>query len=94
MATATPTDDMKRAAARFAYVIEAANSQLRGVNSEMATLQAAWRGEASVRFGQAMNDWEQEFDLILSRLARLLEATGGRVPRPRSGGWAGGPGES
>ncbi|WP_410620537.1 WXG100 family type VII secretion target [Amycolatopsis sp. cmx-8-4] len=86
MSPAAPTDDMKCAAVRFASAIEAANSRLRDVNSEMATLQAAWRGEAAVRFGQAMNDWEQEFDVILTRLAWLLEATGGRVPRQRSGG--------
>ncbi|MCR6487176.1 WXG100 family type VII secretion target [Amycolatopsis sp. OK19-0408] len=83
MATAAPTEDMKRAAARFACAIEAANSRLLDVSSEMAIVQASWRGEASVRFGQAMRDWEQEFDVILSRLAWLLETTGGRVPRQR-----------
>ncbi|WP_410675566.1 WXG100 family type VII secretion target [Amycolatopsis sp. cmx-4-68] len=83
MSDAVPTQDMQRAAARFAYAIEAANSRLRDVNSEMAMVQASWRGEASVRFGQAMSDWEQEYDVILSRLARLLETTGGSMPRPR-----------
>ncbi|HEY3470216.1 MAG TPA: WXG100 family type VII secretion target [Amycolatopsis sp.] len=80
MATAAPTEDMQRAAARFAHAVEVARSHLRDVNSEMAMVQASWRGEASVRFGQAMSDWEQEFDVILSRLAGLLETTGGRVP--------------
>ncbi|WP_372663439.1 WXG100 family type VII secretion target [Amycolatopsis kentuckyensis] len=83
MATAEPTEDMKRAAARFACAVDAAGSHLRDVASEMALVQASWRGEASVRFGQAMSDWEQEFDVILSRLAQLLETTGGRVPLPR-----------
>ncbi|MEU4254043.1 WXG100 family type VII secretion target [Amycolatopsis sp. NPDC026612] len=78
-----PTEDMQRAAACFAYAVEAARSRLRDVNSEMATAQASWRGEASVRFGQAMSDWEQEFDVIFSRLTELLEATGGTMPRPR-----------
>ncbi|HET6711716.1 MULTISPECIES: WXG100 family type VII secretion target [unclassified Amycolatopsis] len=78
-----PTEDMQRAAACFAHALEAARSGLRDVNSEMAMVQASWRGEASVRFGQAMSDWEQEFDVILSRLAQLLEATGGPMPRPR-----------
>ncbi|MGV9364060.1 WXG100 family type VII secretion target [Amycolatopsis sp. NPDC003731] len=82
MATA-PTEDMQRAAACFAATLDGARSRLRDVNSEMAMVQASWRGEASVRFGQAMSDWEQEFDVILSRLARLLEATGGPMPRPR-----------
>jgi WXG100 family type VII secretion target len=83
MASATSTEDMQRAAACFAYAVEAARSHFRDVNSEMAMAQASWRGEASVRFGQAMSDWEQEFDVILSRLAELLETTGGRMPRPR-----------
>ncbi|WIX85471.1 WXG100 family type VII secretion target [Amycolatopsis sp. DG1A-15b] len=78
-----PTEDMQRAAASFASALEGARSRLRDVNSEMAMVQASWRGEASVRFGQAMSDWEQEFDVILSRLAELLEATGGPMPRPR-----------
>ncbi|WP_410596576.1 WXG100 family type VII secretion target [Amycolatopsis sp. lyj-23] len=78
-----PTEDMLRAAACFASALDAARSHLRAVNSEMAVVQASWRGEASVRFGQAMRDWEQEYDVILSRLAELLEATGGPMPRPR-----------
>lgn len=83
MATAEPTEDMKRAAVRIAYAIEAAGAHLRDVTSEMAMVQASWRGEASVRFGQAMTDWEQEFDVIHSRLVRLFELTGGGVPRQR-----------
>jgi ESAT-6 family protein len=83
MATSEPTEDMKQAAVRFTYAIEAAGAHFRDVNSEMAMVQASWRGEASVRFGQAMSDWEQEFDVILSRLVRLLELTGGSVPRQR-----------
>ena len=78
-----PTEDMQQAAACFASALDGARSRLRDVNSEMAMVQASWRGEASVRFGQAMSDWEQEFDVILSRLAELLEATGGSMPRPR-----------
>ncbi|WP_410572777.1 WXG100 family type VII secretion target [Amycolatopsis sp. cmx-4-61] len=78
-----PTEDMQRAAACLASALDTARSHLRAVNSEMAMTQASWRGEASVRFGQAMRDWEQEYDVILSRLAELLEATGGPMPRPR-----------
>ncbi|WP_020664876.1 WXG100 family type VII secretion target [Amycolatopsis benzoatilytica] len=60
-------------AARFAAAIDAANSCFGEVNSEMAALQASWRGEASARFGQAMNDWEQQFDRILGSLADLVQ---------------------
>ena len=89
MTAAGPTDDMKQAAGSFAEAIESANARLRGVNSEMAMLQASWRGDAAVRFGQAMNDWEQEYDVILSRLSRLLEVTGGPEPDPGTP-WTGG----
>jgi len=80
---AAPTDDMRAAAGPVAGAIASANDRLRGVNSEMAVLQASWRGDAAVRFGQAMNDWEREYDVILSSLSRLLEITGGTGPDRR-----------
>ncbi|GAB3368795.1 WXG100 family type VII secretion target [Amycolatopsis echigonensis] len=64
-------------AERFAAAIDAANACLGTVNSEMAALQASWRGEAAVRFGQAMNDWEQQFDRILGSLADLVDVARG-----------------
>ncbi|WP_409185099.1 WXG100 family type VII secretion target [Amycolatopsis sp. VS8301801F10] len=63
--------------ARFAAAIDAANACFGTVNSEMAALQASWRGEAAVRFGQAMNDWEQQFDRILASLADLVDVARG-----------------
>ncbi len=72
------TNEMRRAAGSFAGAIASAHAGLRGVNREMATLQTTWRGDSAVRFGQAMNDWEREYDVILSALARLLAVTGGR----------------
>ncbi|WP_239154412.1 WXG100 family type VII secretion target [Amycolatopsis sp. FDAARGOS 1241] len=80
-------DGMRDVAGEFARAIDSANAHLRQVNNEMAALQASWRGDASVRFGQAMNEWEQQYDLILGRLADLLAVTGGadgerRVPCP------------
>lgn len=65
------------AGARFAAAIDAANACFGTVNSEMAALQASWRGEAAVRFGQAMNDWEQQFDRILASLADLVDVARG-----------------
>lgn len=61
------------AAVRFTHAIDSANACLRPVNGAMAGLQACWRGEGSVRFGQAMSDWEREFELILDRLGDLRE---------------------
>ncbi|MEW2501720.1 WXG100 family type VII secretion target [Amycolatopsis sp. NPDC047767] len=88
-------DGMRGAAGEFARAIDSANAHLRRVNSEMAALQASWRGDASVRFGQAMNDWEQQYDLILGRLADLLAVTGGAADAcpaadERATSWTGG----
>ncbi|WP_328604237.1 WXG100 family type VII secretion target [Amycolatopsis sp. NBC_00345] len=79
-------------AGQFARAIESANAHLRQVNTEMAVLQTSWRGEASVRFGQAMNEWEQQFDVIVRRLEDLMAATGGARSGggDRTGSWTGG----
>ncbi|MFE3178251.1 WXG100 family type VII secretion target [Amycolatopsis sp. NPDC059090] len=69
-------------AARFEAAIDAANACFGTVNSEMAALQASWRGEAAVRFGQAMNDWEQQFDRILGSLADLVDVARGTAASP------------
>ncbi|WP_033293731.1 WXG100 family type VII secretion target [Amycolatopsis jejuensis] len=73
--------DPHEAAGRFEDAIDSANACLGQVNTEMAALQASWRGEASARFGQAMNDWEQQFDRILGSLTDLLRVTGGSGER-------------
>jgi WXG100 family type VII secretion target len=80
---------MQDTAGQFARAIESANAHLRQVNTEMAVLQTSWRGEASVRFGQAMNEWEQQFDVIVGRLEDLRAATGSA--RSAAGSRTGGP---
>ncbi|MBB4688439.1 WXG100 family type VII secretion target [Amycolatopsis jiangsuensis] len=65
--------DLRRAADHFAWAIDSAHACLRPVNSDMAVLQASWRGEGSVRLGQAMNDWERQFDAILTHLGELRD---------------------
>lgn len=72
----TTTEGMKQAGSHFEHAITSANNHLQQINSEMATLQASWRGDASVKFGQAMNDWEQQFDIIIKKLAQMLQVMG------------------
>jgi WXG100 family type VII secretion target len=72
----TTTEGMKQASGHFEHAINSANSHLQQINNEMATLQASWRGEASTKFGQAMNDWEQQFDIIIKKLVHMLEVMG------------------
>jgi WXG100 family type VII secretion target len=68
---------MKQACGQFESVSSNASSQLERVNSEMASLQASWTGDASVKFGQAMNDWEQQFGVVIKELNHMIEVMGG-----------------
>ncbi|GAA3571484.1 hypothetical protein GCM10022222_64480 [Amycolatopsis ultiminotia] len=65
--------EMRTAEGRFAHAIDSANACLRPVNFDLADLQASWRGDASVRLGQAINDWERQFEVILARLGALRD---------------------
>lgn len=73
------TAGMARAASLFEGASSQAITQLNSINSEMAALQATWTGQASVRFSQAMNDWEGNFLVIVRRLNDMISAMGGNA---------------
>jgi WXG100 family type VII secretion target len=73
------TPGMKQACGQFESASSNATSQMQRVNSEMASLQASWTGDASVKFGQAMNDWEQQFGIIIKELNHMIEIMGGNA---------------
>jgi WXG100 family type VII secretion target len=75
----TTTKAGRQAGSHFEHAINSANSHLQQINSEMATLQAAWHGAASAKFGQAMSDWGQQFDIVIKRVTHLLEVMDGNA---------------
>jgi WXG100 family type VII secretion target len=75
----TATTAGGEAGSHFEPAINSANSHLQQINSEMATLQAAWRGAASAKFGQAMSDWGQQFDIVIKKVTHLLEVMDGNA---------------
>jgi WXG100 family type VII secretion target len=73
------TPGMKAACGNFETASSTATGQMQRVNSEMVTLQASWTGDASIKFGQAMNDWERQFDIIIRELNHMIEVMGGNA---------------
>lgn len=70
---------MRQAAGLFEAASSHASSQLQTVNSEMATLSGTWQGDASARYGQAMSEWEANFQIIIRRLNDMVEVMGGNA---------------
>lgn len=73
------TAGMTRAVSKLESTSTEATSHLRTVNGQMAALQASWTGEASQRFGQAMNDWENDFLIVIHKLDHMIEVMTGNA---------------
>jgi uncharacterized protein YukE len=42
-------------------------------------LQGTWRGAGSPQFANAMNQWEDEFMVVLKELSHMIELMGGNA---------------
>ena len=73
------TEGMARAAALFQGASDEATGHLKSINEEMAALQATWTGDASTRFSRAMNDWENNFLTVISKLNDMIEVMTGNA---------------
>jgi WXG100 family type VII secretion target len=75
------TPGMKQAAGHFEAASSSSTAQLQRVHSEQAALRTVWTGDASARFGHAMNDWEQQFGIIVKELNHMIEAMGANATK-------------
>ncbi|WP_433261129.1 WXG100 family type VII secretion target [Actinosynnema sp. CS-041913] len=73
------TTGMKQAASLFEAASSSATRQMQSVNENQASLMASWTGDASAKFGQAMNDWERQFQIIIQELNHMIETMGGNA---------------
>lgn len=69
-------EGMTGAAQEFGNVANEFIGYLQNINSEMATLQSTWAGQASGAFNQAMDGWESNFKIIIDQLLGLMESMG------------------
>jgi WXG100 family type VII secretion target len=93
------TSGMNQARSRFEAASTSAATQIQRVSAELASLRASWSGDASVRFGRAMTEWEEQFGVIVAELDRMIEVMGGhagacavkeKTAVRRASAWAGG----
>lgn len=70
------TPGMQQAVSHFENASSEATKQMQSVNENQAALMATWTGDASVKFGQAMNDWEHQFQIIIKELNHMIEKMG------------------
>ncbi|MEC3975223.1 WXG100 family type VII secretion target [Amycolatopsis sp. H20-H5] len=70
------TPGMQQAAVLFENASSESSGHMKSINENQAQLMATWRGDASVKFGQAMNDWENQFSVIVKELNHMIETMG------------------
>ena len=73
----TDTAGMVQARAHFENTASTFTQQLGQVNGEVNLLRSTWTGAASAKFGQAMDDWENNFVVVIKELQAMVEAMGG-----------------
>jgi WXG100 family type VII secretion target len=67
---------MQQAAQEFANRSSEFSGHLQSVNTEMATLQASWTGDASRQFNNAMDAWEAAFQKVINELNTMMQTMG------------------
>jgi WXG100 family type VII secretion target len=72
----TTEEGMQRAAQEFSDKASEFTGSLQSVNTQMATLQASWTGQASQGFNQAMDSWEGAFQKVINELINMLDVMG------------------
>jgi WXG100 family type VII secretion target len=80
----TTEEGMKHAADQFGEKASSFTSDMQRINSEMATLQASWKGSASMTFGQAMDAWESAFQRVINELIGMMDSMGVNTQEYRS----------
>lgn len=68
---------MGQARTQFENSASTFTGQLGQVNSEVNLLRSTWTGSASMKFGSAMDDWENNFVIVIKELQAMVEAMGG-----------------
>jgi len=72
----TSQPGMQAAGQEFANRATEFTGLLKNVNTNMASLQGSWTGQASGAFNQAMDNWENSFKKVIDELIRMLDVMG------------------
>lgn len=74
---APATPGMRTVCGRFEAASAAATARLDVVGAELAALRSTWRGRAAPKFGQAVDEWERQVEIVVAELDRMVVVLGG-----------------
>jgi WXG100 family type VII secretion target len=72
----TTDPGMSSAVSQFEDKAASFRSQLDQVDSYMQQLEAGWKGNASAAFSQAMNQWQEGFQKVVTALDSVTQGMG------------------
>ncbi|MCS7475963.1 WXG100 family type VII secretion target [Umezawaea endophytica] len=68
---------MGQARTQFENTASTFTGHLDQVDDEVALLRSTWTGGTSVKFGSALEDWANDFAVVIQELRAVAEAMGG-----------------
>ena len=64
---------MIQAQTHFQNAVDQVNTAYNAMQTQQEALAASWTGETSTAFGQALNEWLDDFGIVRTQLISILE---------------------
>lgn len=71
--TSVNVQGMIAAQNNFQNTVDQVNTAYNAMQTQQESLAAAWSGETSTAFGQALNQWLEDFGVVRTQLVTILE---------------------
>jgi len=71
--TSVDVTGMAAAQQAFQNAVDQVNTSYQSMESQQGALAAAWTGETSTAFGQALTRWLEDFGVVRTQLINILE---------------------
>jgi WXG100 family type VII secretion target len=71
--TSVDVQGMTAAQASFQNALDQMNASFSNMSEQQSNLQANWAGETASTFGNALNQWLEDFSTVRSQLSQMLE---------------------
>lgn len=72
--TSVDVQGMTAAQQNFQSALDQVNTAYTNMTEQQSMLAANWTGETASTFGQALNQWLEDFSTVRTQLTRILEA--------------------
>lgn len=71
--TSVDVQGMTAAQGNFQNALDQCNTAYSNMTEQQSTLAANWTGETASAFGQALNQWLEDFNTVRTQLSRITE---------------------